>query len=305
MQFRFLTLALFIALSSQLRAEEQTAVSKINACNQAIKEGDASKALAFADQALKLDANNREAYLCKGRAYGGIGNHQEALLALQTAEKFSANPLEHMVALTLIGNVQSSEKKYDEALASYRKSLNLAQVEKNTRFERINHNLIGDTLAANNHLEQALESFLAGNKLAANGNEHADSAERVAAAYSDLGKFDLAIEYQVQAVLAEEGNGDLDHRANAGLELGRIYTLAGDYPKAERAINKIIRLSKDNGGAYWEAKSYYYLGIAKTTSGQADEAKKLLQDAQRISKEIGEDQLNDDIKQQLAKLDSK
>jgi len=307
MQFRFLTLALFIALSTQVKAEdakgeEESAASKIEACNKAIKEGDASKALAYAGQVLKLDANNREALLCKGRAHGGTGQNKDALAALQAAEKLSANPLEHMVALTLIGNVQTSDKQYAQAIASYQLSLLEAQKARNTRFERINQNLIGDALVASGKSEEGLKSYFAGSKLAANGNEHADSYERIAATYSSLGKYDLAIEYQIKAVLAETGNGDLDHQANAGLELGRYYTQAGDYAKAEKAINKIITLSKDNGGAYWEAKSYYYLGVAKTAGSMTIEAKKLLQDAQRISDEIGEIALSDDIKLALNKL---
>ncbi|HSH72836.1 MAG TPA: tetratricopeptide repeat protein [Methylophilaceae bacterium] len=307
MQFRFLTLALFIALSTQVKAEdakaeEESAVSKIEACNKAIKEGDASKALAYAGQVLKLDANNREALLCKGRAHGGTGQNKEALTALQAAEKLSSNPLEHMVALTLIGNVQTSDKQFSEAIASYQASLALAQKAGNTRFERIDHNLIGDAYVANNQLEQGLKSYLVGSQLAANGNEHADSYERIAATYSALGKYDLAVEHQIKAVLAETGNGDLDHQANAGLELGRYLTQAGDYLKAERAINKVVNLSKENGGAYWEAKSYYYLGITKTASNQTADARKLLQDAQRISDEIGEQELSGDIKLALAKL---
>lgn len=302
MQFRFLTLALFIALSSQLRAEEASAVSKINACNLAIKEGDASKALAYAEQVLKLDGNNREALLCKGRAHGGTGQNKEALVALQAAEKFSASSLEHMVALTLIGNVQVADKKYNEAIASYKQSLALAQEAKNARFTRINHNQIGDAYIATNQLQQGLESYLAASELAANGNERADSFERIAATYSSMGKHDLAIEYQIKAVVNEAGSGDLDHQANAGLEMGRIYTLAGEYPKAEKAINKITDLSKENGGAYWEAKSYYYLGVTKAASGKPSEAKKLFADAQRICDEIGEQELNDNIKLAQAKL---
>lgn len=300
----FIVIAALI-LPGFAQAEESDIAAKLKSCNQAIMEGDASKALAYAEQVLKQDKNNRDALLCEGRAYGGTARYKEALEALQAAEKASATPLEHIVALTLIGNVQKSAGQFPEALTTYRQSLTIAQAEKEQRFERINLNQIGETQAANHQPEGALESYLAGSKLAANDNERADSFARIAATYSDLGKHDQAIEYQIKALLMEERGGDLDHYANAGLEMGRIYTAAKDYPNAEKAINKIIKLSKDQGGAYWEAKSYYYLAMNKVASGESAAAKPLLTDAKQICEEIGAQSLDDEISQALSKLPQK
>ena len=300
----FIVIAALI-LPGFAQAEESDIATKLKSCNQAIMEGDASKALAYAEQVLKQDKNNRDALLCEGRAYGGTARYKEALEALQAAEKASATPLEHIVALTLIGNVQKSAGQFPEALATYRQSLTIAQAEKEQRFERINLNQIGETQAANHQSEGALESYLAGSKLAANDNERADSFARIAATYSDLGKHDQAIEYQIKALLMEERGGDLDHYANAGLEMGRIYTAAKDYPNAEKAINKIVKLSKDQGGAYWEAKSYYYLALNKVASGESEAAKPLLADAKQICEEIGAQSLDDEISQALSKLPQK
>ncbi len=143
---------------------------------------------------------------------------------------------------------------------------------------------------------------MAGNKLSANDNERADNFARIAAAYSKLGNHDLAIENQIKATLAEDRAGDQDHQANAYLELGRIYTAAAQYDKAESAINKTIQLSKEQGGAYWEAKSYYYMALTKAANGQPAVAKTLLTDAQGICEKVGEQELNNEIKQALANL---
>ncbi|HZV98421.1 MAG TPA: hypothetical protein VFF74_05485 [Methylophilaceae bacterium] len=283
-------------------AEDPDTAGKISACNQAIGEGDASKALAYAEQVLKHDKNNRSALLCKGRAHGGTGQVREALAALQAAEKLSASPNEHMVALTLIGNVQKSAKQSEEAIATYRKSLDIARADKNKYFERINLNLIGETQVDSNQLEAGLQNYLAASPLAANDNERADSYARIASTYSSLGKHDQAIEYQIKAFLMEERGGNLDHYANAGLELGRIYTVAKDYLNAEKYLNKILKLSKDQGGAFWEAKSYYYLALAKAASGDAASAKTFLSDAQSISDEIGAQALSEQIAQAQSKL---
>jgi len=84
--------------------------------------------------------------------------------------------------------------------------------------------------------------------------------------------------------------------------LGRIYTAAVQYDKAEKAIDKTTKLSKEQGGAFWEAKSYYYLALAKAANGQSPAAKALLTDAQHICDKIGEQGLNSEIKQALANL---
>lgn len=307
MQFRHIfTITFLIIFSNIAHADAGDTVSNIKACNQAISEGDASKALGHAEQVLKHNKTNRDALLCKGRAHGGLGQFNEALTALQAAEKLSATPMDHMVALTLIGNAQKNAKLYPEALDTYHRSLSLAQAEKDKRFERINLNQIGDALVESNQLEAGLESYLAGNKLSANDNERADNFARIAAAYSSLGKHDLAIENQIKAVLAEERAGDQDHQANAYLELGRIYTAAAQYDKAEKAIDKTTKMSKEQGSAFWEAKSYYYLALAKAANGQSPAAKALLADAQHICEQIGAQigaqELDNEIKQALANL---
>lgn len=302
MQLRTISIALILLFSQTAFAEEESIASKLSACNQAIKEGDASKALAYAEQVIKLDSNNRDALLCKGRAHGGTGQAKEALAALNSAEKLSKTPRDHMIALALIGNVQKNTEQYEDAIKTYLKSLEFAKSADDKRFQSIDLNLIGDAEASNKQYDAAIEHYLAGDKLAANDNEHADVYERLALAYDKLGAHDKAVEYQIKADLIQERSGDLDQRANAGLEMGRLYMVAGDYEKAERSINKIIKLSTDNGGAYWQAKSYYYLAQVKVANKQPDQAKPLLADAQTIAKDIGEDALNDDITRLLQSL---
>jgi tetratricopeptide (TPR) repeat protein len=302
MQLRTLSIALILLFSQTAFAEEESIASKLGACNQAIKEGDASKALAYAEQVIKLDSNNRDALLCKGRAHGGTGQVKEALAALNSAEKLSKTPRDHMIALALIGNVQRNTQQFSEAIKTYQKSLEFAKAAEDKRFQGIDLNLIGDAETSNKQYAAAIEHYMESDKLAANDNEHADAYERIAFAYDKLNSHDKAVEYQIKADLIQERSGDLDQRANAGLEMGRLYMAAGDYEKAERSINKVIKLSTDNGGAYWQAKSYYYMAQVKVANKQPDQAKPLLADAQTIAKDIAEDALNDDIVKLLQSL---
>jgi tetratricopeptide (TPR) repeat protein len=275
---------------------------KLSGCNQAISAGDAAKALALAEQVLAKQADNRDALMCKGRAFGGTGRTKQALEALQAAEKLSRQPLDRIIALTLIGNVQKAAGQHDAALQTYQQSLALSRAEKNVRFERINLNLMGETQVAARQLDSALDSFQQGNKLAANDNERADNYARIADVYNKQAKHDLAIEYQVKSVLMQERSGDPDSFAGATLELGRMYSDAKDYANAEKYINKIIRLGKEQGGPYWEAMGYFYLAKSKSSRGQQTEAKTLLAEAQKIGDEIGAQALSEEIRQTINTL---
>jgi tetratricopeptide (TPR) repeat protein len=300
-----LLFSLLILGSPHINAAETEAAANLKACDAALEEGDADKALPYADAILKHNPLNREALLCKGHAHVALEQYDAAVVAFKATEKLSATPTDHMVGLVLTANALKETQKYEEALGMYRQSLAIAQTEKNKQFERINLNEIGDTQKATNQVEAALESYLAGQALAANDNERADGYGRIASSYSALGKHDLAIEHQVKATVLEGRAGDMNHYANAYLELGRIYTAAKDYERAEKAIDKVVKLSKENGGPYWEAKSYYYMAMTKSANGQSPEAKALLADAQRISEQIGAQSLSDEIKQSLSKLNQK
>jgi tetratricopeptide (TPR) repeat protein len=302
MQVRYKMALMLLLGSVQAMAAGSNIDDKIDQCNQALNNGDTSRALDYADEVLKQDAANREALLCKGRALVESGQYPEALVTMQAAQRFSATPIERIVALSLTGNVQKEAKRYDEALATYRQSLAIAQAENDIRFERINHNLIGETLIETNQLDAALESYLIGGELAANDTERADNYSRIAQTYSSLGKHDQAVEYQIKTVLSEERSGDFNQFAYASLELGRIHTVAADYVNAEKVLHRLIDRSKSQGAPFWEAKAYYYLALEKIATSQLAEAKDLLTQAQQISQEIGADALNAEVSQTLSKM---
>ena len=124
----------------------------------------------------------------------------------------------------------------------------------------------------------------------------------IADVYSKQTKHDQAIEYQVKATLMQERSGDPGSFAAATLELGRMYNDAKDYPNAEKYINKIIKLGREQGGPYWEAMGYLYLAKSKSSRGQAAEARTLLAQAQKISDEIGAQTLSTKITAEMGAL---
>jgi len=275
---------------------------KISECTTALSKGDLASAVSVSDEILKLEVNNRDGLLCKGRALGAQGKFSEALNTLEMAEKQSQPGLEKIIANIFIGNLHKNNHKNAEAIATYEKSLIICEAEKNDKFKRINLNFIGDTHTQNNDLNAALTSYLAGSKLAMNDNERAENFERLAATHSALGQHDSAIEFQLKATLMQQKSGTLDEYANSSYELGKVYEKAKEYSNAEKTYSKLLQFSKDNGGAYYEAKANYALGRLKAIAGDTANAKALMSDAFRMAKNMGENDLAAEIDASLKNL---
>jgi tetratricopeptide (TPR) repeat protein len=274
---------------------ESALADSVEGCNKALEAGDAAKAATLAQEALPGTSNQREVYLCLGRAAGELGKHDEALAALQSAEKLSAQPEERIIALTLLGNQYREAKNTSQAIENYRKSLEIARAEKNTGFELINLNQIGSALEESGDAAGALEHFQLGLKLAANDNERADSHGRIAATNSLLGQHDKAIEHQLKSVLFEERAGDFNHYAHASIELGRVCLVAQRYADAEKWLGKFLGTIAEAGDSYWQAKARYMLARVKSAEGGGDEAKAQFALARNMASKLGAQQLLQEI----------
>jgi tetratricopeptide (TPR) repeat protein len=294
------TFILLILLSFNVNADNIS--DKVSACKQAIEKGNFKASLNLANEILKLEKNNRDGLLCKGRALGAEGNYKEGLNALELAAKNSQVGLDEIIAYIFIANLHKNNQQYGEAIASYDKSLNLSRASKNDKFARINLNFIGDTHVNNHDLNAALTSYLEGSKLAMNDNERAESFERIAATYSALKQQDLAIEYQLKATLMQQKSGTLDDYANASYTLGQAYLSAKEYDAAEKTYAKLLQFSKDNGGAYYEAKASYGVAQVLAAKGEIDNAKNKFAEALKIAKNIGENDLVTEIDASLKKM---
>lgn len=303
-KFKYFTLISYFNLLFLIsfNAYSATLTDEVTTCMQAFNKRDFSKAIAVSDAILQSSPNHREALLCKGRALGAQGQYNEALTVLETAAKQPQSALDQMISHIFIGNLHKENNKNEAALASYAKSLSISDVEKNDQFKRISLNLMGEAHAQSNDLNAALANYLASLKLAKNDNERADNYERLGATYSALGQHDLAIEYQLKAMLMQQKSGTLDQYANASLALGQVYGKAKDYAGAEKTYLKLIQFSQENGGAYYEAKASYDFAQLKALKGDADGAKSMMVNALKLAKNSGENELAAQIESELKKL---
>jgi len=294
---------LFLTMFSTLTFADSAELNKkIADCNQLIKSGTPEKALDLSNQLFKKNPKNREVVLCKARAQMAINQFADAVPTLTTADQLSNSPNDHMMSLAMLGNAYKGNQQFKEAIAAYQQCIEIAKAQKNKSFERITYNLLGEVQALNKQFDEAITNYQEGLKLALNDNERADAFEHIADIYNQQQKHNQAIEYQLKATLAYTKYGDLDAQANAGLELGRIYMDAGEFEQAERSINKILKHAVDNGGAYWEVKSYLYQAKVKRANYQNNEAQKLLEAAQKLNKEVGDAYLAEAIAAALSQL---
>lgn len=294
---KYSTLLFLMGLSVNVYADTAEIYDKIGECTLALNKANYDVAISASSAILKLDPNNREGFLCKGRALGAQGHYAEAVSALESAVALSEKGFDQAITYLFLGNLHKSNSKNTEAIAAYEKSFSASELDKNNKYKRISLNLMAEAQTQNNDLNGALASNLAGVKFAYNDNDRADSYERTALAYRALGQMDNAIEYQLKGVLMQQKAGTLDQYANASLSLGNLYTQAKDYANAEKTYNSLAKFSKDNGGAYFEAKADLGLAHSKTASGDTASAKDLINKAKTIAKETNDKALAAEIEQ--------
>lgn len=300
----FITLILI-----NFNAKADTLSDKVSACNAALNKTDVASAIAISEEIFKLQTNNRDGLLCKGRALSAQspavqGKYVEALVSLDQAVKQSKPGFEQILAYIFVGNLHAKNNKMAEAIASYEQSIKNSELDKLDKFKRINLNLIGDAHTQNKDLNAALASYTAASKLAMNDNERAEDFERLAAAYGGLGKSNEAIEYQLKATLMHDKSSTREQFANASVALGRVYEAAKDYPAAENTYKKLLKFSQDNGSAYYETLANFGIARTKAASGDTAGAKTMLADASTKAKSMGENDLAAEIEAAFKKLNN-
>jgi tetratricopeptide (TPR) repeat protein len=271
-------------------------------CVQALEKNDLNAALVLAKKAISINKSDYDALICQGRVLAAKGELDSALTSFKLADTQSTDAFEKAIATLLVGRTQYALKQNDIAIASFQQTIAHAVTAKNKGFERVGHNAIGDVYFDNNQLEQALTEYLLANKLAANDNERGSSSEKIALTYHKMNTDDLALEYQIRAYLMYETVGTLDEYARSGIELGRYYSISKQYVSAENVLNKIIKLAKEQGGAYYEAKGSCVLAKVKVVTGDVPTAKGLVQYAKEIAKNSKDKEFEQEIEQETSGL---
>ncbi len=279
-----------IALFNLLIINESFAKdSALDACDAAIDKHQYAQAVTIAEQ----HAGQPEFWLCKGRAQAGLSQNAAAQDSFRQAISLKAEGVDLISAYMLLGNTQQAAKNTAGALESYQQALKFSEQQGLVRYVRVAHNLTGEALYENGQYAEALQAFQAGEKLAANDDERADSYVHEAMAYQQLQQLDAAIEYQLKGVMMLQKTGSPDQYAEASLTLGKLFTSKKDYVGAGRTYQRLIDYARENGGAFYEAKTALYWAETKREQGDMTGADQLVKQAEAIALKLRDAELDD------------
>ena len=284
------TLLLYFAIFPILGHAEDA----LQACQKALSAGDYAQAAKTGKEAGGLDGA-----MCSGRALQASGDYAGAAAAFAEAERIAHEPFDQMLAITFLARANRAAGKVDEAFKHYERSLKIAREQKQKQELMIILNESGQLLQARGDFRAALERFKEAYSFAANDNERSECNQLIAAAYSQLGEHDKAIEHQIKSVVLEESNGDFDHYLNARLELAAIATTAKDYPRAQKELEESLKKAQSAGSEYWQAKAMLYQGRLERLRGAAGQAQALFKTALDLANKIGAETLSGQISAEL------
>lgn len=266
----------------------------LQSCQKAFAAGDYPHAVQYGRQAGGFDGA-----MCAGRALQAQGDYAGSAASFAEAERGAREPFEQMLAITFLARANRAAGKVDKAIGHYERSLKIATEIKEKQAQMINTNEIGQLLLAKGDKQGALKRFKEAYPLAANDNERSECNQNLAAAYSQLGDYDHAIEHQLKSVVLEERSGDNDNYLNARLELGAIATVAKDYARAQKELEESLNLARNGGSAYWEAKASLYFGRLERARGNNEHSQALFKHALELANKMGAQALSGEISAEL------
>lgn len=261
--------------------------ASLDACDTALHSGQYTQAINIAGQ----HANQAEFWLCKGRAQSALNQQPDAEASFKQAIVLKPQGLDLISAHMLLGNTQLALKNTSGALESYQQALKFSEQQNMRRYVRVAHNLIGEAYFDNGQYAESLQAFQAGEKLALNDDERADSYVHEAMTYQQLQQLDHAIEYQLKGVMMLRKSAEPEQYAEASLVLAKLFVARKDFVGAERTYQRLMEYAQENGGSFYEAKTAIQWAEAKQMQGDTAGAERLLAQAENINQKIHDAEL--------------
>ncbi|MBN1233989.1 MAG: tetratricopeptide repeat protein [Candidatus Coatesbacteria bacterium] len=201
-------------------------------------------------------------------------------------------PVERLLEIhNKIGEIYKLVGDYDEAFIFFKKSLQMAEDNKNWRYEIISGNQLGWVYLHQGKYDSAMSVFEKTLKL---GQEHKDSnsiAESmlfIANVYANQGNFEKAAYQYKQALRGYQQNNDIAGQANTLRQMSRVLMRRGNYEKMIETLDEVNLLwdqAKDNLG---KAKVLHDLGGLYLRLGEAGKALTFFYRAFKVRKEAGD-----------------
>jgi tetratricopeptide (TPR) repeat protein/serine/threonine protein kinase len=215
----------------------------------------------FYTAALALRPDSRPVMIHLGNALCNKGRPEEALAHYRKAIDLGPNNFLANLAYISLGNALYQLGRLDEAIASYRKVLELEspQMKANAQY------YIGNALKHKGDLDEAVASYQKAIEIERRDNPAENrqwvmlNENAIANALLEKGEIDQAIAIYQKIV---DAGGDAEHSINLGVALSR----KGRQDEAVASFRKAIEIDPKNG------RVYAFLGEALLKKGQINEA---------------------------------
>lgn len=220
-------------------------------------DGKIEKALDYYNQVLLLreTTDNKQGQLNVlskiSQVYLQIGKSQKALEFAQKAldiEKEIGNITNKSILLYQKGSIYFLLKDFTRARDCYQESLALARLTKNTEQEAAALNAIGKTYI------------------------------------SDTGE---SLKYYLQAITLYKSIGKSFELPSPLIGVAITYSLLGDYKKAEEYLNQALALAQELNDKATEANILYFIGIAKLSTNNLNEATECFNKSLELYEKMG------------------
>jgi eukaryotic-like serine/threonine-protein kinase len=207
----------------------------------------AEKALGAAQRAEQLKDDLPEVHFSLGSAYQATGKTSQATAELKRGLQLAPNSDQGYLRL---GNVYLDMGQYSDALTSFKKALDV------NPYYWVIHRDLGRAYYGMGENEKALAEFQQVTQL------QPDNVE----GWSNVATADLRLGKTQESIAAYEKSLQLAPTSLAYMNLGYVYTVSKEYPKAIQALEKAVELGPNDEAARGSlADAYRY-------SGQKDKA---------------------------------
>lgn len=239
----------------------------------------------------RLGKNPAPVYLSAYRAYWGLGEWDAAERMIQMAVQASAclSPIEHAIALKLLGNLQLNQGNYRNALATFTKAKEIFRSicdeagEASVTFEEAAYYLNITQYPTAFKLYSEICDF----EIKRNGQASDNTLLMMGVITRRLKNYEESIRYHEHLFQRGEANKTKGTTATAAHHLAWTYLEAGETAKAkelgEKALASYVAIKDPRG----ESDAYEQLGLIAMMAKQYDDSRWLYEQSITLRKQLG------------------
>nr|WP_286167491.1 tetratricopeptide repeat protein [Arthrospira platensis] len=193
--------------------------------------------------------------------------------------------------LTSLGNTYNALGRYQEAIAFYQKSLEIARDIGDRKNEAASLNNLGNAYYSLGRYPEAIAFYQQSLEIArdiGDQKNEATSLGNLGNTYHSLGRYQEAIAFHQQSLEIKRDIGDRQGEATSLGNLGSAYYSLGRYPEAIAFYQQSLEIARDIGDQKNEATSLGNLGNTYHSLGRYQEAIAFHQQSLEIARDIGD-----------------